>query len=330
MPPAVATAVRRCSIARLLLAVACLCAASPVAAQSPPPETGARQEPITPVPVPRAQNPQRLLLGERLFSDPRLSHGDTHSCLSCHDIGSNGASANAHDTPEGQPVALNTPTVFNASLSFRLNWEGNIRSLEEGIERSLNNPAIMASSPDEVARKLRADSEMIEQFREAYGREPDAAAILDAVATYERSLVTPGSRFDRWLSGEDGAITSEELSGYQLFKSLGCITCHQGVNVGGNLFQRHGIFHPLGSPEPVLLRVPSLRNVATTAPYFHDGSASTLSEAVKSMGVAQLDRVLTDPQISAIVAFLNTLTGTYRGEVVRPATATPHAGTVRP
>jgi cytochrome c peroxidase len=265
-----------------------------------------------------------------LFSDRRLSHGDTHSCLSCHDIGSNGASANAHDTPEGQPAALNTPTVFNASLSFRLNWEGNIRSLEEGIERSLSNPAIMASSLDEAANKLRADPEMVEQFREAYGQEPNAAAIVDAIATYERSLVTPGSRFDRWLAGEAGAITPEELSGYQLFKSLGCITCHQGVNVGGNLFQRHGIFHPLGSPEPVLLRVPSLRNVAATAPYFHDGSASTLPQAVKSMGIAQLDRVLTDQQISAIVAFLNTLTGTYRGEVVRPATAAPRPGSVHP
>lgn len=330
MLSAVAAAIRKGSIANVLLAIICLNAASPVAAQSPIREAGPGEEPITPIPAPRAQDPQRLLLGQRLFSDRRLSHGNTHSCLSCHDIGSNGASANAHDSPEGQPTALNTPTVFNASLSFRLNWEGNIHSLEEGVERSLSNPAIMASSLDEVARKLRVDPEMVKQFREAYGQEPNAAAILDAIATYERSLVTPGSRFDRWLAGEDNAITPEELSGYQLFKSLGCVTCHQGVNVGGNLFQRHGIFHPLGSLEPVLLRVPSLRNVATTAPYFHDGSASTLSQAVKSMGIAQLDRVLTDQQISAIVAFLNTLTGTYRGEVVRPATASPRAGSVRP
>ena len=178
----------------------------------------------------------------------------------------------------------------------------------------------MASSADEVVSKLRADPEMVRQFRDAYGREPDVAALLDAIATYERSLVTPGSRFDRWLAGEADAITPEELSGYQLFKSLGCVSCHQGVNVGGNLFQRHGIFHPLGSPEPALVRVPSLRNVATTPPYFHDGSAPTLSEAVKAMGIAQLDRVLTDQQIAAIVAFLNTLTGTYRGQAVRPAT----------
>jgi cytochrome c peroxidase len=323
-------AVRWCSIAHLLLAIACANVTSPVAAQTPPPESRAGQEPITPVPAPRAQDPQRLLLGERLFSDRRLSHGNSHSCLSCHDIGSNGASANPHDTPEGQPIALNTPTVFNASLSFRLNWEGNIRSLEEGVERSLGNPAIMASSLDEVVSKLRADPGMVSQFREAYGQDPNPAAILDAIATYERSLVTPGSRFDRWLAGEPGAITPEEQSGYELFKSLGCVTCHQGVNVGGNLFQRHGIFHPLGSPEPALLRVPSLRNVATTAPYFHDGSASTLSEAVKAMGIAQLDRVLAVEQIAAIVAFLNTLTGTYRGEMVQPATAAPRAGSGRP
>jgi cytochrome c peroxidase len=329
--PAMATAVRRwCSILHLSLAVICLNVAPPAAAQRPTREASDAREPITPIPAPRAQDPQRLLLGERLFSDRRLSHSNTHSCLSCHDIGSNGASANAHDTPEGQPMALNTPTVFNAGLNFRLNWEGNIRLLEEGIERSLNNPAIMASSLDEAVNKLRADPEMVKQFREAYGQEPNAAAILDAIATYERSLVTPGSRFDRWLMGEADAITPEELSGYQVFKSLGCVTCHQGINVGGNMFQRHGIFHPLGSPEPVLLRVPSLRNVATTAPYFHDGSAATLPEAVKSMGVAQLDRVLTDQQISAIVAFLNTLTGTYRGEVVKPATAAPRAGSVRP
>jgi cytochrome c peroxidase len=243
----------------------------------------------------------------------------------------NGASANAHDlTPEGRPLALNTPTVFNASLNFRLNWEGNFRSLEDHAEQTLRNPAIMASSADEVVSKLRADPEAVGQFRDAYGREPDVAALLDAIATYERSLVTPGSRFDRWLAGEADAITPEELSGYQLFKSLGCIACHQGVNVGGNLFQRHGIFHPLGSAEPVLVRVPSLRNVATTPPYFHDGSTPTLSEAVRAMGIAQLDRVLTDGQIAAIVAFLDTLTGTYRSGAVRPATDTPHAATAFP
>jgi cytochrome c peroxidase len=233
-------------------------------------------------------------------------------------------------TPEGRSLALNTPTIFNAALSFRLNWAGTFRSLEREVEHGLRNPAVMASSADEVVGRLRADQEMVTQFRDAYGRQPDVAALLDAIATYERSLVTPDSRFDRWLGGEADAITPNELAGYQLFKLLGCIACHQGVNVGGNLFQRHGIFHPIGTPEPALVRVPGLRNVAMTPPYFHDGSAPTLSEAVKTMGTAQLDRVLTDEQIASIVAFLNTLTGSYRGHAVRPATAASRAGTAVP
>jgi cytochrome c peroxidase len=301
------------------MVLVCLGGMSLADPQSPALEDRAGREPITPIPAEHTQDPQRVLLGERLFSDRRLSHNDTHSCSSCHDIATNGASANVYDTPEGQPVGLNTPTVFNVSLNFRSNWEGNIRSLEEGIEQSLRNPAIMASSADEVVRKLGSDPIMVGQFRDAYGRVPDVAAMLDAIATFERSLITPASRFDQWLMGDAAAMTPDELSGYQLFKSLGCITCHQGVNVGGNLFQRHGIFHPLGSPEPLLLRVPSLRNVATTAPYFHDGSAATLPEAVKAMGLAQLDRVLTDQQIAAVVAFLNTLTGSFRNQAVRPA-----------
>ena len=212
MPPTAITPVPGCRIACLLLALVCLDAASPAAAQSPtlPPRAG--QEPITPIPAVPAQDPRRLALGERLFNDRRLSHDNTRSCSSCHDIRTNGASANAHDvTPEGQPLALNTPTVFNAALNFRLNWAGNFRSLESHAEQTLRNPAIMASSADEVVSKLRADPETVRQFRDAYGREPDVAALLDAIATYERSLVTPGSRFDRWLAGDADAITPEEL-----------------------------------------------------------------------------------------------------------------------
>jgi cytochrome c peroxidase len=311
---------RWCGIA-LLVPILCVEVDWSAAAQSPSARAGASPEPITPIPAGTGLDPLRRALGERLFQDRRLSRADTHSCLSCHDVETNGASAREHDTAEGQPKTLNTPTVFNVSLNFRLNWEGNLRSLEEGVERSLRSS--MASSTEEAVGKLRGDPEAVRQFRDAYGREPDAAALMDAIATYERSLVTPGSRFDRWLAGEADAITPLELSGYQTFKSLGCISCHQGVNVGGNLFQRHGIFHPLGSPEPALLRVPSLRNVAATAPYFHDGSAGTLPEAVRMMGLAQLDRVLTESQITAIVAFLNTLTGTYRGHLVRSGVATP-------
>jgi cytochrome c peroxidase len=174
----------------------------------------------------------------------------------------------------------------------------------------------MATNIGEVLHKLRSDPAMMKRFDEAYGRGPDKDALLDAIATYERSLLTPGSRFDQWLEGDNTALTAEELSGYQLFKSLGCISCHQGVNVGGNLFERHGIFYPLAATGPELLRVPSLRNVAALAPYFHDGSEPTLDGAVRKMALAQLDRTLTDEQATEIVAFLGTLTGRFNGSPV--------------
>jgi cytochrome c peroxidase len=168
--------------------------------------------------------------------------------------------------------------------------------------------------------KLGADQGVRLAFIAAYGRDPDAAGVVDAIASFERSLTTPGSRFDRWLRGDRAALSAQELNGYALFKSLGCIACHQGVNIGGNLFERQGIFHPLAaSPTPEVLRVPSLRNVATTPPYFHDGSAPTLEDAVRKMSFAQLNSRLTDPQVDDIVAYLKTLTGTWRGASERAA-----------
>jgi cytochrome c peroxidase len=306
------------SIARLILVVLTLCVAGSSIAQAPAPQPRADQEPITPIPLPPVQDPRQVALGDRLFHDPRLSHDNTRSCNSCHDTSTNGASVSPPDSTAGA-IELNIPTVFNAALSFRLKWEGDLRTLEGQIEETLGKSQTMGSSVEEALHKLRADPDVGHQFREAYGREADGAALLDAIAAYERTLLTPGSRFDRWLRGDADAITTEEFAGYQLFKSLGCVSCHQGVNVGGNMYQRHGIFHPLASPKPEIVRVPSLRNVAVTPPYFHDGSASTLSQAVQEMGYAQLDRKLTNDQTNAIVAFLNTLTGTYLGKPVSPA-----------
>jgi len=296
-------------------------AATETPASLPPGSTViAEQEPIAAIPQPPAAMPLKLALGERLFDDTRLSHDGTRACSSCHDIHSNGADGNQRDTaPDGSQLPFNTSTVFNAALSFRFNWEGNFRTLEAQAEASLDNPGVMATSIDEVIGRLNADSETVRGFKEAYGHEPDREGLLDAIATYERSLLTPASRFDRWLDGDCEALSAQERNGYQLFKSLGCSSCHQGVNVGGNLYERHGIFHPLASPKPEVLRVPSLRNVATTPPYFHDGSAPTLSEAVRRMASAQLDRTLSDQQIDAIVAFLGTLTGTYRAAAVSGA-----------
>ena len=271
-------------------------------------------EPITPVPEPRPINASKVRLGERLFGDHRLSRNNLRSCASCHDLNTNGASKESHDKGlDGSSLPLNTLTVFNAALSFRFGWEGKIRDIESDAKASLQNPQIMGADVAEIAEKLDADSGLRREFVAAYGRRPDAENVVDALATFQRTLITPGSRFDRWLAGDAGALSAEEQDGYRLFKSLGCVSCHQGVNIGGNLFQRHGIFHPLASPKPEILRVPSLRNVATTPPYFHDGSAATLDEAVRRMGVAQLNSTLTDRQVSALVAYLGTLTGKYRG-----------------
>jgi cytochrome c peroxidase len=279
------------------------------------------QEPITPIPPMADLDPRRVALGEKLFGDGRLSGDGVRTCLSCHDTRTNGADDKTRDlASDGSELSFNTDTVFNAALNFRLNWEGNYRTLQAQAKASLENPDIMATSIDDVLARLQADPEMVREFQEAYGDDPDQDSLLDAIATYERSLVTPGSRFDLWLGGDADALSAEELNGYQLFKSLGCIACHQGVNIGGNLFQRHGIFHPLASPNPKILRVPSLRNVATTAPYFHDGSSATLDDAVKQMARAQLDQTLSDSQVSSIVAFLRTLTGTYRGRPIAAGT----------
>jgi cytochrome c peroxidase len=293
-------------------------------AQAPVPRildaaTAAEQESITPIPEAPPADPLKLAIGERLFADRRLSHDGTLACSSCHDIHTNGADDGRQTTArDGTKLRFNTLTVFNAALSFRLNWEGNFRTLEAQTQSSLENPANMATSIEEVLEKLVVDPQVVRQFNDAYGHAPDRTSLLDVIAIYERSLVTPGSRFDQWLGGDTTALTAEEQNGYGLFKSLGCISCHQGRNVGGNLYQRHGIFHPLASPNPEILRVPSLRNVATTAPYFHDGSAPTLNDAVRKMAAAQLDQDLSDQQVQAIVAFLDTLTGNYRGVPVVP------------
>lgn len=310
-----------------LLAVAIV--ADILAAQTPPvlevpPQIrgGADQEPITPIPPPPAVDPRKRALGERLYKDVRLSAKGNFACASCHDISTNGASGRAaskspgNDAPANRNPPLNTLSVFNAALSFRLDWEGRHRTLASQAEASIENPGSMDSDVATVASKLAADPDMAGQFFAAYGRGPDRDDILDALTTFERTLLTPGSRFDRWLGGDAAALSADELEGYRLFKSFGCSSCHQGVNVGGNLFQRQGVFRQLVASGPKVVRVPSLRNVATTSPYFHDGSAATLKDAVSRMAAAQLDRTLTDQQVGLLVAFLKTLTGNYRGSPV--------------
>jgi cytochrome c peroxidase len=271
-------------------------------------------EPITPIPQPPLADSKRLSLGESLFSDTRLSASGTFACASCHDVGTNGA-----DRTKGSGNAsamLDTLTVFNAALSFRLTWEGRFRTLAEQAEASIANPNNMNSSVSEAVLRLKKDPATNRMFRAAYGHDVDRDSVLDAIVTFERSLLTPDSRFDRWLGGDTSALTPAELDGYRAFKSFGCSSCHQGINIGANLFAQQGIFRPLVLRGPSTVRVPSLRNVAETAPYFHDGSAATLEAAVRRMAASQLNRTLADDQVASLVAFLKTLTGNYRGKPV--------------
>lgn len=281
---------------------------------------GLPDEPITPIPRAAAGNPARVALGAALFADTRLSEDGRRSCASCHDLSTNGATAKRFgDAPSGAPLANKTPTVFNAALNFRQTWSGKIRTLEQQAQASIEDPRVMDTTLPAATARLAADPAMETAFRAAYGHAPDGASVVDALASFERTLLTPDSAFDLWLQGDNSALTADAARGYRLFQSIGCVSCHQGRNVGGNLFERAGIFRSVDDPARPLMRVPSLRNVAVTPPYFSHGSAATLEDAVRTMAGAQLGRSLSDTQTEQIVAFLDSLTGRYRGrQLVRP------------
>ncbi len=310
-----------------LLWIAALVPTPATAFDAEPPASGA--EPITPVPAASIPDPAKARLGERLFHDVRLSHGNDVACASCHDLDEGGDDGLAITTgSDGRPLDFNVPTVFNAALSFRMNWRGNFRTLEEQAEAVLLDPRLMGTTWPALLPKLRDDPAYREAFLAIYGGDPQPGQVLDALAAFQRSLLTPNAPFDRYLEGERQAITPAEERGYELFKAHGCVACHQGVNVGGNLFQRFGVFDdPFARRATVtqadlgryalthveadrhVFRVPSLRNVEITAPYFHDGSTPTLEEAVDRMARSQLGRTLTDEEIDLIARFLRTLTG---------------------
>ncbi len=292
----------------------------------------AMQEPV-PLPLTLTADPTRVTLGARMFQDVRLSGQNRMACAMCHQLTRGGADGQPHSlSADGTPLSRNTPTIFNVAFNFSYNWDGAAATLEAQAEQVLLNPAVMHTTWPELLAKLRRDPGYAATFKAAYPDGLTPANVLDALATYERSLITPDARFDRYLRGQEQALTAEEEQGYQLFKTYGCVACHHGLNVGGNLFQKFGIFPDMvglirpgveGDPgrfrvtgvdrDRGVFRVPSLRNVALTAPYFHDGSATTLEDAVDTMGRVQLGRTLTHEEIRLIVQFLRTLTGDYRG-----------------
>lgn len=301
---------------------------------SAPMEAIAVQEPIQPIPIHSSLNKKRVALGDKLFHDPQLSHNNTISCASCHSLSTGGVDRLVRSIGiNGAEGSVNAPTVFNSGFNFKQNWDGRSETLEDQIESTLKNPISMGSDWPEVISKLKDNPEYVKAFNQSYSDGMRSANIKDAIATFERSLSTPNSRFDKFLRGDSQAITAGEKEGYRLFKTYGCVSCHQGVNVGGNLFQKFGImrdyfgdrgnetkadrgrFNITGNPEDLhVFKVPGLRNIALTPPYFHDSSTKTLEEAIAIMAKYQLGIDLSAEEINLIEQFLSALTGEYQGK----------------
>lgn len=284
---------------------------------------------LQPLPPSPPADPRKVALGKRLFHDPRLSGDGTIACAHCHDLRRGGTDRLERSIGIGGAVGdVNAPTVLNSGLSFRQFWDGRAETLEDQVDGPLQSPKEMGSTWPQATAALSQVPEYRALFGQIYpdGITPDN--VRNAIASYERSLTTPDSPFDRYLRGEVAALGAEEQRGHELFKSLGCQSCHQGVGIGGNMYQRLGImadyfadrgrptqadngrFNVTGNEEDRhLFKVPSLRNVELTPPYFHDGSAPTLEAAVEAMAHYQLGRRLATGERQAIVAFLKSLTG---------------------
>jgi len=308
-------------------------------------------EPIQPIPLHIDLDENKVALGEKLFRDVRLSGDKKVACISCHALDTGGVDRKARSRGvNGQLSVVNTPTVFNSGFNFKLDWDGKHENLFINVDSSLLSPIIMGGKWEEIIPMLRSSPDYVKAFAKAY---PDGITkdnVRDAIATFEESLYTPNSRFDQFLRGKSNALTQEEKEGYNLFKEYGCVSCHQGINVGGNMFQKFGVmddYYTVSKASPLakwdavaskknqrnvtqadlgrfnvtgqekdryVFRVPSLRNVELTSPYFHDGTAESLEQAINIMVKYQLGRSLKSEQINLIIQFLKTLTGEYQGK----------------
>ncbi|MCU1292799.1 MAG: cytochrome c peroxidase [Bryobacterales bacterium] len=286
-------------------------------------------EPIEPLPLTLNVSPARAAIGKQLFQDVRLSANGSRSCASCHDLKRGGADTRVHSIGfRGEATGVNAPSVINAAFNFKQFWNGRADTLEAQIDAVVTNPVEMGSKWAGVVSMTTNDANYKTAFAKAYPDGVTKSNIQNALASFERTLITPNSRFDKYLLGDTKAITAEEKSGYAKFKQYGCVACHQGKNVGGNMFQKFGVmadyFAQRGNPTKAdlgrylvtgdrddihVFKVPSLRNVELTAPYFHDGSAATLGAAVDVMFKYQLGRAASKEDKSEIIAFLKTLTG---------------------
>jgi cytochrome c peroxidase len=288
-------------------------------------------EPIKPIPINFDYDRAKVELGKKLFFEPRLSKSGWITCNSCHNLSTGGAdnlpTSIGHKWFFGP---INSPTVLNSKFNLAQFWDGRAKDLKEQAGGPIANPIEMGSKHELAVSVLQSIPQYVKWFSEVYSSKEmytdekiDIDQVTDAIAAFEETLTTPNSRFDHWLNGYDKSISESELEGYDLFKDKGCIACHNGVGVGGNSYQKFGMIkpydkdtHTLGrynvtkdDKDKYVFKVPLLRNIELTAPYFHDASTWDLGKAVNIMAEYQLGVTLTDDETKKIVAFLRTLTG---------------------
>lgn len=293
-------------------------------------------EPVQPIVDSLPVDPAKVALGEKLFHDPRFSADNSVSCASCHGLNTGGVDNKQYsEGVGGQFGGVNAPTVYNAALNFVQFWDGRAATLAEQAGGPPMNPVEMASASwEEIIEKLKQDKELTAEFTAVYPDGYSGDNLTDAIAEFEKTLLTPNSRFDRYLKGDSTVLTAQEMKGYELFKANDCATCHVGANLGGQSYELMGLkadyFADRGlemteedngryketkaERDRHRFKTPGLRNVALTAPYLHDGTAKTLEEAVDAMAVYQVGKPLSTADRDDIVAFLKTLTGEYRGQ----------------
>ena len=282
-------------------------------------------EPIQPISPVKNINLAQVELGKKLFFDPRLSKSGFISCNSCHNLSMGGTdnlkTSIGHNWQQGP---INSPTVLNSSLNVAQFWDGRAADLKAQAGGPIANPGEMASTHELAVEVLASIPGYVTEFKQVFGDEKISIDhVTDAIAEFEKTLVTPNSRFDQWLLGDKDALTAQESAGYALFKNSGCVACHNGEAVGGNSFQKMGLIKPYKTSskaeglsgvtgkasDRLKFKVPTLRNIEMTYPYFHDGEAQTLTEAVAVMGEIQLGKKFSKEENDSIVAFLKTLTG---------------------
>jgi cytochrome c peroxidase len=277
---------------------------------------------LVPIPLEVEVNDKKVQLGKKLFLDPILSKDKTLSCMSCHDLKHNGADTLAH-TPgiDGQVGYFNVPTVYNAVYNFRQFWDGRAKSLKDQALKPIINPVEMGNTMENALNSLKSKPMYVREFNSIYKEGITEDNLADALTEFEKTLITPNSSFDKYLRGDKSALSKSAIKGYKLFKDKGCISCHNGINIGGNLYNKFGIYGDTESKElgryvltkreedKYVFKVPSLRNISLTAPYMHDGRASTLKEAVNLMVKFQLGRRIYGEDLRNIVSFLQSLTG---------------------